>query len=171
MRVIGFRTILVFLSFAVVSCGNHVKPDCFLQVEIYHNSFENAADLSQWEGYSPLVLVSDPCPQTGEKSVRVSGGCIAPHASLVLDSPGMNLNVDIEFYGKNLLGGGSVSYFTGSRGLFWDHIEVDDTTWTLYQSENSIYWHADSTLTIWMISGGITSGAMLIDELKITISN
>ena len=160
-----FLIVILFFCFCERIFDPHGSSDDVL----YFNSFESTSDLSGWTGLTEDNLVNDPSPSGGSKSVRISGGCIVPHAELSLDPPGKDQQVSLSFYGKNLMIGGAVELFVGkvtdqSQNVW---IAVTDTSWTFYTSETQILWFADSTLTLWLNSGGIAPSAMLIDDLKL----
>ena len=81
---------------------------------IYYNSFENESDLAGWQVISSINLVYDTPPLGGKFSLRISGGCIIPHASYTLPAAEKDMRVTIQCYGKNLLNGGMVELFVGN---------------------------------------------------------
>ncbi len=160
---------LVF-SLINLNCSDMTKDETDSSLIHYHNSFENETDILNWNGVTIINLVDNPCPSGGEKSVYIAGGCIIPHASLLLDPPNDDLVVSVEFYGKNLTNGGGVELFIGDDFIHGVQVIVDDTSWKKYRSEE-ILWPTDSTMSIWMSAGGYITSSMLIDELEIIKTN
>ena len=148
-------------------CTGTVDPVYDTANAYYATSFENEKDLAGWQGISTAELRSDAAPGYGSKSVFISGGCVIPHASLVLPPPGAAKNVRIGFYAKLLSSSGVCEMVVGSDYHGAKYISVSDSNWTFYRSDEIIHWPADSTLTIWLNSGGFTGGAMLVDGLRV----
>jgi hypothetical protein len=46
--------------------------------------------------------------------------------------------------------------------------DVTEKEWTLYESQDSIFCPANTSLTLGAIAGGISSSAILIDMIEIT---
>ncbi len=134
----------------------------------YYNSFEADSVLTGWNGLSVYDLYDDAPLNGGSKSVYISGGCLYPHAWYIFSPPGRDIGVFIEFFGKNLEIGGTVELAVGS-GYAGDALEivVMDSTWHYYDSDTTLLWPADSTLTLMLNSGGYEPSAMLIDCLKL----
>jgi hypothetical protein len=135
----------------------------------YFNSFEADSDLIGWQGISVYDLYGDAPLQGGLKSVYISGGCLYPHAFYIFNPADRDINVLMEFYGKNLDIGGFVELRIGSNyGRNSLQIQVMDSTWRYYESDSTLLWPADSTMTLMMNSGGYAPSAMLIDCLRLT---
>ena len=163
-----FMLCLILLTIPFSSCQNSTSPDSFT---IYYNSFEKSSDLMGWNGIEESDLVDDAAPNGGQKSAFISGGCNMPTAFRTFSPIGVDQSVRIQCYGKNLGFGGSVVIGIGENYSYDLGLSVKDTTWTFYEFDNSIFWPANSSLTICLNSGGILATAMLIDELKIVKSN
>jgi hypothetical protein len=143
-----------------------ILPD---STTFYFNSFEADSDLTGWQGISVYDLYGDAPLNGGSKSVYISGGCLIPHAFYTFDPPDRDINMLIEFYGKNLDIGGVVELMIGSNyGKNSVQIQVMDSTWRYYESDSTLLWPADSTMTLMMNSGGYAPSAMLIDCLRLT---
>jgi len=134
---------------------------------LYYNSFENSSDLIGWFGISSTSLQNDAPLFGGKKSIYISGGCIVPHASYTFNSPGRDIKITMECFGKNLSNGGTIELILGTERLNQQYILIEDSKWKFYQLDAEIYWPADSTLTIWFISGGDQPSSMLIDCLRL----
>lgn len=151
-----------------------IDPASSSQDTVYFNSFETISDLDNWRGNSIPSQAADAPDGGGEKSALISGGCVMPHAFLTLPPTGRDSRVTVRCYGKNpgygkLPGnGGSVALRVGDAGSDAVFIWVGEDEWTVYHSERPLLWPADSSLTIYLASGGFVSSSMLIDELLIT---
>ncbi len=134
---------------------------------LYSDPFEYEYDLWGWEGLSAANFRNDTPYSYSRRSVFISGGCIAPHASFVLKPRRRNATVFIQCFGKNMSNGGVVELHPGNDLTHYITISVTENSWKEYRSEETLFWPAGSSLTIWLISGGIIPSAMLIDDLKI----
>mgnify|MGYP001085805974 CR=1 FL=1 len=158
--------ILVILS-ALMSCEemSDVKPtspdDLF-----YFNSFESASDTIGWYGVFTGNFVKD-APRTGGKnSLKISGGCVIPHAYYTFDPLEEDGSFILKCWGKNLSNGGSLTMQTqeGSGGI---HISVSKSSWKEYTSEDTLHAAAGSNIRLELYSGGFLSSSMLVDEIEI----
>ncbi len=166
-----FSSSIMILVFSLLSCGGTLDPPYDYLNDYYTTSFENDSDLSGWDGISIDDLRNDAPPNCGSKSVYISGGCGIPHASLILSAPGKSLTIQIGLYAKVLFDRGVCEIFVGKNYQYPHYISIRDTNWAFYQLTEDIDWPSDSTLTINLNSGGFTSGAMLVDALKVKIVN
>ncbi len=167
LRHSDFGFLLLPLLLLVVSCEGPLDCDGSGGVTVYRTSFESEQDLVGWQGITVDDLRDDHAPHGDKRSLFVSGGCLVPHASLTFSPPGKGRVVSVECYCKNLLYGGSVGLYIGAVFSQSVSFTATDTTWTHYTCESAIRWPADSTLTVYMISGGYTGSAMLVDRLKV----
>jgi hypothetical protein len=167
----GFGLLLLPLLLLVVSCGGPLDCDGSGGTTVYLTSFESEADLVGWQGITADDLRDDHAPQGGKKSIFVSGGCSVPHASLTFSPSGEDRVVSVECFCKNLLYGGSVGLYVGASFSQSVSVIAADTAWTHYTCENAICWPADSTLTVYMISGGYVGSAMLVDRLRVSVAD
>ena len=157
--------ILIFTAF--VGCSDASGPTDNIGDRLYFNSFESSADTAGWTRYGSMQLEGEASPEGGRFSVRVAGGCLHPHAALHIHGPARDSYLVLRCWGRNLAIGGGVSLmrtrdFTGAL-----HISVSDTTWTFYQSPDTLFCPAGDTLRIEMSSGGIVNSAMLVDQLEV----
>jgi hypothetical protein len=123
--------------------------------------------MAGWEGLTVDDLIEDSPSGGGVKSALIGGGCVLPTASITFPSTGKKIPVIIEFYGKAIHIGGTVSMHIG--GNFHEALSmlVIDTVWTYISSDTIIWWPTDSSLSVWLNSGGFGGASMLIDELKV----
>lgn len=131
---------------------------------IYSNSFETEEDLLDWQGITAENLRDEAAPSAGQKSVYISGGCIIPHASITLKSPGVDLPVSIQCFAKNLDIGGTVELHVGDKQII---IIVEKEYWEMYRSDKTIIWKANQPLTIHLNCGGFVPSSMLVDKLQV----
>ncbi len=162
-----FRLTFIILSLMLLSCRSIFETEGDPKEIIYSNSFESESDLLNWEGLTVNYLVDEPAPSDGQKSVRITGGCMIPHASITFDPPGNGRVVSICFYGKNIDRGGSVEVYFGDNLKQAMQILISDTSWKEYETPNAIIWPGDSSMTIWMNAGGFIPSAMLIDRIQV----
>ncbi len=165
---IFLRICLLLLCSLLFSCKNSSSPDNSL---VYFNSFESSSDLAGWDGIEPSNIVDDAPSIGGKSSIYISGGCGMPTSKYVISPNGEDNYIKVQCYGKNLFRGGVIVLCLGQDYGNEPSIIVKDTLWTSYQSENSFFWPADSSLTICLNSGGFVPAAMLIDELIIVKSD
>ncbi len=137
---------------------------------LYESSFETSNSLDQWT-IKPLLYTEEAAPGGGIQCIRVSGGCIAPHASI--DDIEVEVSGDyiIEAWGRALIQGGMISL---RRGFYEDipldrqytYVYIDAEGWQEFVSE-PLYLERGEIVDLSMTSGGIDEGAMLVDRLKI----
>ena len=134
---------------------------------VYSHAFESPADTIGWSEYGSLELYPSAPSGGGSWSVRVSGGCLVPHAHASIRIQSDAGPVVLQCWGKNLATGGSVQlHKKGDRSTsIW--IQVTDTSWMKYRSSGTLNCSANDTLELEMASGGIIFSAMLIDNLEI----
>lgn len=160
--------IFTSLVFYGLSCDKIPgQPENDQDTFYYQTSFENASDIAGWEGLTVDDLVEDSPSGGGDKSALIGGGCVLPTVSITFPPTGKNMPMRIEFYGKAINIGGSVSMHIG--GNFHEALSmlVSDTGWTYISSDTIIWWPADSSLSVWLNSGGFGGASMLIDEFKV----
>ena len=140
---------------------------------VYSNSFESSADTVGWTGYGTIQFKNDVPPGGGKHSLYVSGACMVPHAQFKIGLMLQGGSYIIRCWGKNLANGGGVFLGVGQnsfegKGIY---VSVSDTNWTLYQTAETLFCPADSSLWITMVSGGIVYSAMLVDEVQVVRVN
>jgi len=163
MRTYFFIILLVFTSF--ISCDKDLELDKNIN-SLYFNSFELSSDTVGWIGISKGDIIKDAPESGGNKSLRVSGGCVIPHKYFKTAPLVEDCSVVLKCWGKNLSNGGGVSlhkeYEYNSI-----YISVSNTSWTNYVSIDTLHCNAGSSLILELNSGGIMSSAMLIDLIEI----
>jgi hypothetical protein len=123
-------------------------------------------------------LINDAPPNEGFYSLLVSGGCAAPHIIFEFPNELDSGFYFIEFWGKNLEIGGTVTltYSPQSDYPLKEIIYgVMDTTWYFYTKDDHIFAPNDGLLflpqnkklEVHLTSGGFVPSAMLIDGLNI----
>ncbi|MBI3005114.1 MAG: hypothetical protein HYY49_06810 [Ignavibacteriales bacterium] len=159
--------LIVFLAFLSLCCDPLVAPNAEGARElIYFSSFEKDADTSGWQGYG--FGLSNEAPQNGgSRSLGVSGGCIWPHALLQLKPIQEDSRLIIRCVGKNLAIGGGVSLELAGDYRRSIHISVQDTAWRAYESADTLFCPAGSTLNLSLGAGGIVYSAMLVDLIEV----
>lgn len=161
------RIVIPFIFGALFGCSDASGPGSDTDGRLYFNSFESPQDTAGWRGYGRMEIVDEACPGGGQHSVLISGGCFHPHASLDIAGPGEDSFVRLRCWGRNLASGGGLALTrTGNqgRGAF---VVVADTSWTMYQSSDTLFVSAGDSLHIEMSSGGFIYSAMLVDQLEI----
>jgi hypothetical protein len=161
-------SILLIASSLILGCHNSTPTSPSNGNDIlYSNSFESSADTVGWSGYGDFRLYASAPPGGGTRSLRVSGGCIVPHASkrIVVSSSGGTFG--LRCWAKNLSLGGGVQLFKSSDPFHGLSIQVSDTTWTALESSGSLACSPTDTLVLTFCSGGIVASAMLVDEVRI----
>lgn len=156
-------TILILLIAILFSCEKE-KEDSWHQ--IYFNSFESDSDIEGWLGYA-FKLINVAPENGGKKSLFISGGCIIPHAQYTVNPQNTDCYLILKFWGKNLSNGGGVSLSVNKIGYRGIGIDVSQKNWILYESQDTLFCPANSSLTLGITAGGIYSSSILIDMLEI----
>jgi hypothetical protein len=145
-----------------LSCG---KSE-FSSDILYSNSFETTQDTTGIGGYCFLDLVMDAPPSGGSQSLSVSCGCIGPHANFKIGPYSSDNYIKLSFWGKGKDMGGSVS-----MNLESDYIGINipgnNTSWRYYSSDEILHCPAGKEITISLSAGGIASGLITVDMLKV----
>ncbi len=162
-----FSSALLFYSLIVlfIACTDPTEPD--LRSDVFFNSFESQSDTVGWVRYGGMAFVADAPPNGGKQSVRVTGGCIVPHALFQFSGPPLGGTVVLQCWGKNLAIGGGVSLYRVGNDSKRIWISVTDTIWTFKQAEQVLQCQPGDRLAIEMMSGGIAPSSMLIDLLEV----
>lgn len=159
----------LMLAFIFIHCGDSeelVDPKNPSGV-LYFNSFENSDDLNEFDGYAG-ELSDDVMDNAGDSCMVVNGGCIVPHAYLDLGPFNDDKLLKMSVYAKYLgsFGGGitarNISDFTQSLEL-----NVQDSVWTFYETDNNLELLAGDTLRINFISGGLVCAPSAFDLFTI----
>jgi hypothetical protein len=159
--------ILLFLS-SFLSCEKFLDPDpVYPKDSFYFNSFELSSDTTGWYGISMDNFVEDAPRVGGKYSIKISGGCVIPHAYYWIDTLTEDCSLVLKFWGKNLSNGGSVALQADdqSAGI---HISVSELAWTGYFGEDTLHCTAGRRVRLGLYSGGIASSSMLVDQIEIS---
>ncbi len=153
--------LLVIFFLAVISCNKDTNDEI-----LYLNSFETSSDTAGWKGYCPAVFVDDTPENGGEKSVKLACGCIGPHVYFDIPSCDKDCYLIVNCQGKGAGVGGSVSLKneTGNISLGIDG-EIHD--WQFFQATDTLFCPAGEKLTMYLSAGGIASGTIYLDMLKV----
>jgi hypothetical protein len=158
----NFWIIFLILSLTVSSCEKANEPG----EQIYFNSFESQSDTAGWIG-NAFTFANDSPKHGGKKSLGISGGCVLPHAQFTVSPQNTDCYLIFKFWGKNLSNGGAVFLEINKQGYRGYSFDVADSDWTLYESPDTLFCPANTSLTLGAISGGISSSAILIDMVEI----
>ncbi len=171
MRVTRFRepTSLLFVGLTVVwilgTRGQGAQSD--LDSLLYFTSFESVADTAGWHGVYLDLFSTDAPPGGGRQSLRISGGCVVPHAWLILPPIQRDAWLTLQCWGKNLSNGGTVELCVVGecpRGLA---IQIEDQEWAGYSPLPTLYCPKGKELMLALVSGGYVPSAMLVDLIEI----
>ena len=134
---------------------------------VYSNGFESGADTAKWIGYGSMQLSNDVPPGGGNRSLFVSGGCTVPHAAFRIGEVSQDSRFILRFWGKRLFGSGGVGLGFSQSPTSGIGVNVVDSTWTHYESQDVFYCPADSTLWLNVNAGGFVAGAILVDDIQV----
>jgi len=154
--------VIFFFSLVFFSC----EKDRDIGQQIYFNSFESQSDIEGWIG-NAIDFSNDVPAHGGKKSLSVSGGCVIPHAKYTVPPQITDCYLILKFWGNNLSNGGSVNLSVNKAGYKEISFDVSIKGWTLYESPDTLFCPANTSLTLEAMSGGISSSAMLIDMIEI----
>jgi hypothetical protein len=157
-----FWLIVLILFLTVTSCE---KENDSGQL-IYSNSFESQSDTAGWKGYA-FSFSNDVPKHGGKRSLSVSGGCIVPHAQYTISPQNTDSYLIFKLWGKNLNNGGGVFLDVNKAGCGSVAFNVSEKDWTLYESQDTLFCPANTSLTLGAFAGGITYSAILIDMVEI----
>jgi hypothetical protein len=157
-----------FWSIVLISAliGSSCEKENNLEQRIYFNSFESQSDTAGWRGYA-FSFADDVPKHGGKKSLSVSGGCIIPHAEYTVSPQNTDCYLIIKFWGKNLSNGGHVYLEVNKAGYGGIGCEVSEKDWTLYESQETLFCPANTSLTLGALAGGIFGSTILIDKIEI----
>ena len=153
--------ILTFLS-----CEKENTKENTLEQQIYFNSFESQSDTVGWIGYA-FNFANDVPKHGGTKSLSVSGGCLITHAEYIVPTQNTDCYLTVKFWGKNLSNGCSVNLYVNKTGYKEISFDVSEKVWTLYESRDTLFCPANTSLTLSASAGGFISSAILIDMVEI----
>ena len=158
----NFWLIVLISSLTATSC----EKENTLEQQIYFNSFESQSDTVGWRGYA-FSFANDVPSHGGKKSLSISGGCIIPHAQYTVSAQNTDCHLVLKLWGKNLSNGGGVYLSVNKAGYGGIGISVSEKDWTFYESQDTLFCPANTSLTLGAIAGGIISSSILIDMLEI----
>ena len=155
----------------ISQCKTVNDPDNFQDKNgdiIYFNSFEAESDTTGLEDYSSCFFHDDASPGGGKRSLYVSGGCIVPHVILPVPEQSEDGYFQLKCWAKVLVSGGILELSTVASSEN-SHIAVIilDKDWEYYQTSDSLYCSANTSMSISLISGGDNPGGMLVDQIQI----
>lgn len=137
---------------------------------VYMNSFESAQDTVGWQGIFQYMFVNDPAPNCGSKSLKISGGCIYPSASINFDSSLAGHSYRLNCWGKVGKDGGTIFLTTNDSLSFSPpsiYIFITDSVWTHYVSDKILYCPENETLRLGIFSGGDNPAHIFVDWIAI----
>ena len=161
------RLVIPFLLGALFGCSDISGPGGNIAGRFYFNSFESPQDTVGWRGYGMMQILDEPSPGGDRHSVRISGGCFVPHASIDIAGPSEDSRLLLRCWGRNLANGGGLGLMRTRDLNQGVHVFVSDTTWAAYQSRDTLFVPAGDSLHIEMSAGGIIYSAMLVDQLEV----
>ena len=161
------------LGFCLIffACRLPMAPVKNTDHQIYFNSFESAADTVGWQGHGSIFLDDRAAPGGGKCSLKVSGGCIIPHARYYLGKMEQDGYLTLNFWGRNLELGGAVSLEVYGDSVIEKVVSVSDTLWKFYSLADPVYTNQNSDVYISVNSGGIVYSAVLIDVLRVNFES
>jgi hypothetical protein len=165
------NTIIVLLAVVIFTgCRWPTLSGSESRDQIYFNSFESEADTQDWYGNGSFVLDDRAAPGGGKKSVKVSGGCVVPHARYYLGKMEQDGYLTVQVWGRNLELGGLVSLEVQGDLSAETSVFITDTVWKSYQLPERLYVSPNSDVYLTMNSGGIVYSAMLIDLIRVSFT-
>lgn len=156
----GFWLFVLLFTLAVTSCEKDYEQ------LIYFNSFESQSDTAGWKG-GAFDFANDAPENGGGRSLHISGGCIIPHAQYIFNAQDADCHLILSLWGKNLSNGGYVSLYVNKKGGERISIDVNEKRWAFYESPKALFWPANTTLTLDIVSGGFCGSDILIDMIEI----
>ena len=158
----NFWLIVLVSSLAITSCEKENNAG----QRIYFNSFESQSDTAGWIGYA-FNFANDVPKHGGKKSLSISGGCIIPHAEYIINPQSTDCYLSLKLWGKNLSNGGGVFLYVNKAGYREISFDVSEKDWTMYESKDTLFCPANTSLTLGIISGGIAASSILVDMIEI----
>ncbi len=134
---------------------------------VYSNSFESLQDTVGLRGYGWALSSGDVPEGGGHQCLRVSGGCIWPHALIELPADSVGGVFLLRCWGKNLQIGGYASILVNGDYSPEVSVSVTENEWTFYQSPDTLYCPAGKSILLQMGAGGYVPSAMLVDLVEI----
>jgi hypothetical protein len=160
---------LIFLFFVSLSCDIEMEDYFLNDMTLYSNSFENSGDTTGWKINAAVLFKDDAPDNCGKRSLYVSGGCLVPHAYVDLDPVNKGYYLRLQCWGKMLQNGGSVYLEIPDDRSQNVNIQVKDSVWTYYKSENVLTVPAGKKVRVGINAGGYIPGSILVDKLEVVI--
>jgi hypothetical protein len=117
------------------------------------------------------MLVEDPAPGDGKRSLHISGGCVQPTASINLPVHAKGGHYVLSCWAKteDINQAGRIILTINGRDEQKEKPEVlvNDTEWRFYKSKKSQYWSPNHKLRLEIRIGGLISAHMFVDCIKI----
>ena len=169
MRRLGYINILTLSCCLIISCAKKcAEPTPNF---VYFNSFESAADTTGWHGITREMLVGDPAPGGGNRSLHIGGGCVQPTAYLDLLPHDGSGYYTISCWGKAAepSGVGNIVLTKVKQNGEREEIElrIEGANWTFRRSRDFLYCPANCKLRIEILIGGIVGAHMFVDCIGI----
>jgi hypothetical protein len=163
--------VIVLFLVVSVSCDSHRGPSGANAVDqaVYFTSFESSHELSGWCEMDSSMLVNDPSPNGGSKSLNTGAGCVSNRPYLTLTLP--EGSYILKCWAKNApeSTGGSV-YLERNSSSYSDgsiSINVQEKRWTFYQTNATVYSSGMDTFKLGVSAGGIVFGNITVDQISI----
>jgi hypothetical protein len=134
--------------------------------QIYFNSFESQSDTTGWKGHA-FNFANDVPEHGGKTSLSVSGGCVLPHAEYIIKPQSTDSYLSFKFWGKNLSNGGYVFLSVNKAGYKEISFDVTEKDWTMFESKDTLFCPANTSLTLGIIAGGIAASSIVVDMIEI----
>ncbi len=162
-------SILLTLS---LSCKEQNDPTGFSlnpnETVVYSNSFESETSLLGWSGFGTRKIVKQAAPESGKRSLYISGGCFVPHSALVLPTNAGGGYFIVQCWGKHLQAEGSVVLSALGNGIKQEiAVQINNPAWKRYCTTDTLYCPPGEKLQLKLSAGGIIPGAMLVDQIRV----
>lgn len=164
----------VLLIFAILisisGCSNGIGAPNPGEI-VYQNSFESQADLMHITG-NGFSVAEEGGPESGTKSLFVSGGCVLPHMNLKPELSSIGENGGwfvISFYGRTDNNSGGILRIKTNEIAGQEYaadFSIKEKIWLFYESD-PIFIETDPGPVIEGIAGGFASSNMYIDLITI----
>jgi len=150
--------ILIISSCTSVEDGNECN-------ELFSTSFEESSDYEMFEGYA-YASSDDVTTNAGDSSLYVCGGCIAPHLYFDIGPFDQDYDLSVSFIAKTDLQA-SVSVYPVNGINDKLAFTIEDSIWTLYEHEQTLFLAKGELLRMEFLSGGIAAVNSYFDLLQV----
>ncbi len=154
----------VLFTLLLLSCSNQKEDiEIFSDTNIYNNSFENSVEVENFEGMQ--VFLSNETPNGGgDSSMVVSGGCVLPHIYLELGPFDEAMDLTFNVFAKaHSIHGSNVTLSLADDPETNISITVQDTSWSYYETSNTLEVPLGKKIRVDFISGGIIEVTTFFD--------